>query len=615
MLRFYLPSVFSCLIFCLACAQSADTDRQGVSSETEEPVTLKPATADSVAPKKATTKTSRLRTEVRERGVMGGTLNLSTIGNPKRLNPILSNESVSNRVLSIMFKTCFSFDYREQELRPALCEMVAQNEVGTEFIYTLRDGLKWSDGHPLTSADVAFSYKVLSDPALKTYSRDLFVQAKDRRGRHTLPVLEIIDERRFKIVLQEANQQFHLIASTMPIIPKHEWEEAYKAGDFVKLSSPKTIRLPIVGSGPFFLTSYEIDDELVLKRNQHYWKADQDGQQLPYLSGVRIHIHRDLMMSHVRFSESETHIHDVRAAEYSRLMRKRQQGKWQIQDLGPSHSTNYLMFNLDPVSRRAPKNETAYRRSWFRDVMFRRAISHAIDREGLIRNILWSRGQPLWSYNSPADRRWSTDKVKRYQFDLEEAERKLERAGFRKKGSKLMDKKGVHVEFSVLTNAENGQRVTMLQYMQKDLAKLGITMNVEPQPFNQLLNRLDGSRDFDAILLGWGADVPSDPMFSKNVLLSSGQDHLWQPSQRKPATSWEAKIDTLLAQNLASQHYETRKPLLDQILVILSEELPQIPLVVEYMAAAADIKVGNFEPYALDGGLYWNIDQLFLRTN
>ena len=54
---------------------------------------------------------------------------------------------------------------------------------------------------------------------------------------------------------------------------------------------------------------------------------------------------------------------------------------------------------------------------------------------------------------------------------------------------------------------------------------------------------------------------------------------------------------------------------MDKIQVILSEQLPQIPLVVEYLGAAADVRVGNFEPYALDGGLYWNLEQLYLRED
>ena len=75
------------------------------------------------------------------------------------------------------------------------------------------------------------------------------------------------------------------------------------------------------------------------------------------------------------------------------------------------------------------------------------------------------------------------------------------------------------------------------------------------------------------------------------------------PSQQTPSSTWEAKIDDLLRRNLASQLYETRKPLMDEIQRIISDKLPQIPLVVEYIAAAADKRVANFEPYALDGGL------------
>ena len=574
-----------------------------------------PNVAKSINVDSKTPVTKRLTVEVREKGLSGGTLQLSIVGAPKSLNPIIANESVSNRVLNTIFSTCFSFDYREQELRPSLCKMVNQNEAGTEFTYTLRKHLKWSDGKPLTTADIMFSYQVISDPEIAASTRDLFLQDQDRRGKAYLPRLEVIDTHRFRFHLERANQQFHLIASTMPIIPKHRWSKSYIGKQMTQDSVPTSVKLPLVGSGPFFLSEYISGQRIALKRNPHYWKADQHGQQLPYLNSIDIHMHRDFLMSLVRFSEGETHLHDVKAAEYNRLMRKRQQGQWQINDLGPSHSTNYLMFNLDKPPFRAKKGTAGYRRKWFRTVRFRRAISHAIDREGIIRNVLWGRGQPLWSYNSPADRRWSTDKVAQYPFDLTAAEKELKKAGFVKRGQQLFDARGVPVGFSVLTNAENGARVAMLQIIKKNVEKLGIKVEVRPMPFVELIDYFKGERAFDAILLGWGADVPSDPMFSKNVLFSAGQDHLWSPSQKRPHTKWEAEVDRLLRENLASQHYETRKPLLDKILILLSQNLPQIPLVVEYLAAAADVKVGNFEPYALDGGLYWNLEQLFLRAN
>ena len=272
MLRSSLLLIVPSLFFCFACAQKEDKSARNTTKPVQKPVDKTELIAKSTPIEKKSKTVSYQRTEVRELGVMGGTLNLSIVGNPKSLNPILSNESISNRVLSIIFGTCFSFDYREQELRPALCEMVAQNEAGTEFTYTLREGLQWSDGQPLTSDDLEFSYRVLSDPKLKTYSRDLFVQGKDRRGRPMLPKFEKLDDRRFKIVLKESNQQFHLIASTMPIIPKHHWEKAYQSDSITKLSSPQSLSLPIVGSGPFYLEKYAVDGEILLKRNPHYWK-------------------------------------------------------------------------------------------------------------------------------------------------------------------------------------------------------------------------------------------------------------------------------------------------------------------------------------------------------
>ena len=580
--------------------------------EAEAPTEIVPAKVEEKPKRKHIRQ--HLKVEVRELGTFGGQLNIPIVGQPKSLNPIIANESVSNSVLRAIFSTCFSFDYRLQELRPGLCEMVSQNDSGTEFTYTLREGLQWSDGTPITSADIAFSYRVISDPEIASSNRDLFTTRKGKNGFLVLPKLTELDARRFRFSLTEPNQQFHLVASTMPIIPKHLWSELYASGGLIESSKPSSMRFPLVGSGPFYLASYDEKDGFTLFRNPHYWKTDQAGKSLPYLSKVQFRMHRDFMMSLTRFSEGETHLHNVRASEYNTLLRRRSQSNWDLLDLGPSHSTSYFMFNLDPVGKSPAKKSRAYRRQWFHNVRFRKAISYAIDRENLIRNVLWGRGQPLWSYNSPADRRWSTDTVTQYPFDLEKAGALLKRDGFRKRGQRLYDRKGVPVTFTVMTNAENGARVTMLQYIQKDLAKLGITLNVQPIPFVNLLTRVDDTREFDAILLGWAADVPSDPMFSKNVLYSAGQDHLWHPSQQTPSSTWEANIDDLLRRNLASQLYETRKPLMDEIQRIISDKLPQIPLVVEYIAAAADKKVANFEPYALDGGLYWNLDQLFLRT-
>ena len=77
-----------------------------------------------------------------------------------------------------------------------------------------------------------------------------------------------------------------------------------------------------------------------------------------------------------------------------------------------------------------------------------------------------------------------------------------------------------------MTNAESDTRVGMLAYIKHDLGQVGIRVKIQPVPFNELISAIRDNRRFDAIILGWGAAVPPDPAFSRNVLLSSGLSHI-----------------------------------------------------------------------------------------
>ena len=81
----------------------------------------------------------------------------------------------------------------------------------------------------------------------------------------------------------------------------------------------------------------------------------------------------------------------------------------------------------------------------------------------------------------------------------------------------------------------------------QDLRKVGIQVNFKPIIFNDLVTSLRDSHRWDMILLGWGSGVPPDPANGKNITLSSGRLHAWNPQQPKPATPWESRIDSLMA--------------------------------------------------------------------
>jgi peptide/nickel transport system substrate-binding protein len=483
------------------------------------------------------------------------------------------------------------------------------------YTFTLREGLRWSDGAPLTSDDFEFTYRVLTDPGVPNSRKDLFRQGKDAKGKARFPLFEKVDQRTFKFSLFQIDVLFHSNLAALYVVPKHIWRETFEAGKFNKAMTLQTPPAKLVSSGPFLIKSFRTDERVVLERNPHFWKVDQKGARLPYVDRVIFVIVPDFNAKLLKFREGETDIHDVRPEEFQILKRKEAQGDYVVVDLGAGFNTSYVMFNLDDRKDKSGKPFVdPIKLKWFVNVAFRKAVSHAIDREGLVRTVLSGRGEPLWCYVSPANKRWYSETVIKYPYDLERAAAILREAGFSFREAKLFDAQDNRVAFSIITNAENATRIAMLNVIKDDLEKLGISVSIRPVPFNDVVTSIRDARNFDAVLLGWATGVPPDPSFFKNVILSSGRSHVWRPEQAVPGTEWEAKMDALLYKNTGTFDYAERKKYSDELFRIFSDKLPQVMLVVGQDAAAARKNIGNFSPSSLRPKTHWNIEQLFFTT-
>ncbi len=603
------------VIFCIGCSeQSLQSSPPLLRTAPPAPARLDQSLLSDQGVSKTPIKLEKFQVENIEIGRFGGRLTLAAVGNPKTFNPLFGNESSSSIYLSPMFADCWSFHNGRQEEEPGLCKSYERSEDGLTYTFTLRKGLRWSDGHPITSDDFLFSYSVILDPNIPNSDRDLFRQGTNSQGRPRYPKLKKLDDLRFQFTLHEAEVLFQNTGGSFAVIPKHVWHASYERGQLLKTMSTSMNLEKLVGSGPFIVREFERDHRVVMVRNDHYWKFDSKGNQLPYLDSVEFRICNDLSSALARFESKETHVHDIRAVDYERLKRAEKSANSTVIDLGPSFNTHYLMFNLGPY-RDAEKKPfiDPVKQAWFNSKNFRAAISHAIDRNGIVRNVLSGRGQPLWSYISPANRRWYPETVVKYDFNLEKAADILAQDGFKKIDGQLLDKRGNQVVFNIATPAENDMRVAMMNVIKRDLSRLGITANIKPTPFNDIVHALRKTRRFEAVVLGWGTSSPPDPSFSRNVLLSSGQDHYWHPEQVVPKTKWEAKIDELMRQSTSTHDYAKRKTFSDEFFRIFSEFQPQIQLVVTNDAAAARNTVGNFQPSTLRPKTHWNIETLFLR--
>ena len=152
----------------------------------------------------------------------------------------------------------------------------------------------------------------------------------------------------------------------------------------------------------------------------------------------------------------------------------------------------------------------------------------------------------------------------------------------------------------------------MATIIQQDLKDIGITAQVAPMEFRALLDRVFQSHDYEAAVLALGGgDVDPNPQM--NVWVESGTNHMWDLGEAKPATPWEAEIDSLMKKQLSTLKVADRKKLYDRVQQLVAENLPLICLVSPNILVGAKNKVGNFNPSILDPYVLWNSDELFIR--
>ena len=180
---------------------------------------------------------------------------------------------------------------------------------------------------------------------------------------------------------------------------------------------------------------------------------------------------------------------------------------------------------------------------------------------------------------------------------------------------KLIDQSGRPVEFSILTNTGNSERMQMATIIQQDLEQAGIATRVVSLEFRSLLDRIMSTFDYEACMLGL-ASGDADPGSEMSVWPSNGSTHLWdlnkgELDRARPGTPWQAEIDLLMASQMRSADAKERKRLYDRVQQLVAANLPIIPLVSPNVLAGAKSGLRNFRPAVLLPYALWNAEELY----
>jgi peptide/nickel transport system substrate-binding protein len=544
-------------------------------------------------------------------GQAGGTLRYRVASPPQTFNYLQAADEPSLLVaFYLLGGRLVEFDHDTYQYVSGLAESWQLATDARTLDVVLREGLKFSDGQPLTAEDVVFTLDALYD---ERTAAPLFREAMLIGGRRIEAVAT--GPRHVRLSFPEPVAAPENYLSNLAVLPRQRLAAEFAQSGLRHAYNLSTDPQTIVTAGPFAAASATPGERITLRRNPHYWKRAAPGAALPYLDSVVIEVISDANNAFARLQQDALDVLDrLRPTDYATL--RAQSGAVRVVDAGPGLNTDHLWFNLNTGVRDGKPIVNPVKRAWFTELRFRRAISHALDRETIASVHLRGLATPLYHFVSPGNRAWAAQGLPPTRYDLAQARALLEHAGFSFRGApdapELFDAKGQRVEFTLLVPAESQPRVTMATVVQADLARLGIKMQLAPLEFGELSRRVFQSFDYDAVLFGASVSEP-DPAAYANLLRSSSPSHQWHPKQVQPATPWEARIDELLTAQARETDLTRRRAHFHEIQAILAEQLPLIPLVARHTTAAATSRLGNHRPSALMPYSLWNAEELFVR--
>lgn len=276
---------------------------------------------------------------------------------------------------------------------PNLAKSWEWSEDGLQLTMHLIKGAKWSDGEPFTAEDVMFTWEdIILDPqvaqawtkrsAWQIDGKDITLErVDDYTIRWTFPVprptymMFQMDELDFSVAPAHVLKPFH---------PKYNPQSDYQK--FQDALPPDA--LPVVTMGPWVPVSYKTDELMIFRRNPYYWKVDESGKQLPYLNEI---IFEKAATGVIRTTKvlagAADHTNVENPSTYLEVATRAQDPNAPFRiEWGPETLGFSLLIN-QAKEFGVTDDRTRELRKLFRDVRFRRALSQAIDRDGLARSI------------------------------------------------------------------------------------------------------------------------------------------------------------------------------------------------------------------------------------
>ncbi|RWL46073.1 ABC transporter substrate-binding protein, partial [Mesorhizobium sp.] len=413
----------------------------------------------------------------------GGRLVLAADSEPRNLNPAIVASNgvffISSKIVEALAEA--SFDGKDG-LQPRLALSWEGAADGLSVTFKLRDGVKWHDGKPFSSADVAFSALQIWKP-LQNLGRTVF---KDLEAVDTPDELTAV----FKFAKPTP---FQLIRNALPalssVVPKHLYENG-KIEDNPANNAP-------VGTGPFKFAEYKAGQYYRLTRNDAYWGKDE-----PYLDEIVYQVLPDRTSAAAALEAEEIQLAAFSAVPLADLDRISKVPGLKVITKGYEGLTYQLVVEIN------------HRRKELADLKVRQAIAHAIDKDFVVKTIFLGYAATATGPVPKSDPQFYTADVPTYPFDVAKANALLDEAGYKRADD------GKRFALKLLPAPYFNETKQFGDYLRQALAAIGIDAEIVNNDSAAHIKAVYTDHAFD---LAVGPPVfRGDPAISTTILVQSG---------------------------------------------------------------------------------------------
>jgi peptide/nickel transport system substrate-binding protein len=374
----------------------------------------------------------------------GGTMVYGRYADSLFLDPVLNDANVDIWILSNLYDTLILPSDDGKGLKPGLATDWKVSDDGLSVMLTLRDGIMFSDGSPITADDVIWSLKRAADP--KNGIWNFLVSSIDD---------VTADGNKITIKLKHTDPAI-LAALTVfntAILPKKVFEAAPGATDEEKA---KAYSEHPVSSGPFVLKSWDRGSSMKLTRNEHYWAQGEDGKPLPYLDGLDFEVIPDDATRILKLQSGE--IQGAEFIPYARVDELKQADGIDMK-LFPSTRVQYVTLNVRPQLN-GKDNPLSNEK-------VRQAMNYAVNKDAIIQVVTHNVGSKMTSFMSSATPLHTGDKPL-YPYDLDKAKSLMKEAGFEN-----------GFDTSLLVLAGNQDEIGIATALQQMWGQIGIKLELQ----------------------------------------------------------------------------------------------------------------------------------------